>query len=264
MYKAIIIDIDGTLQNSNKKISHKTIRTIKKITKKGILVILCSGRPKEYVEYISKKCHASKYIIASLGGCIYNYLQEKTLYLNIMDKKSCLELYKISQRENVCFIMHTGTKNNVISKEEIHDVEKYISENDIIQCILLDKNFEKIKKIKTEIEQIEGVEIKNQHKSLIDNNEPINGDIYYGVANKYNSKGNAIKILCEMINIDLKDVIGIGNDYNDVSMFEVVGYSVVMANAKDEIKKYADEITKSNDENGVAVFLKKLMKNYKL
>ena len=65
MVKAIFIDIDGTLRDSNKNLSVKTIDTIKKATEKGILVILCSRRPRKYTEQTSRECFASKYIITS-------------------------------------------------------------------------------------------------------------------------------------------------------------------------------------------------------
>lgn len=52
-----------------------------------------------------------------------------------------------------------------------------------------------------------------------------------------------------------------GDDYNDISMFEAAGYSVAMGNAANEVKQYADEITLTNNEEGVAVFLEKLVAN---
>lgn len=92
MYKAIFIDIDGTLRNSKKEISKRTINSIKNITDRGIFVILCSGRPRKYTEDISKECYASKYIITSSGGNIYDYEENKILYVNIMNKQACVEL----------------------------------------------------------------------------------------------------------------------------------------------------------------------------
>lgn len=261
MYKAIFIDIDGTLRDSNKKISKRTIKAIKQITKKGIWVVLCSGRPRKYTKNLSKKCHASKYIITSIGGAIYDYIENKTLYLNIMDKKACLELYKISQRESTGFLLHVGQEDDIISVLDIKTkVEDFIRDNDILQCVIIDENFEKVKNLKGEIESIENVEIKNRHRSLIYDDEPKKGNIYYGIANIESSKGNAIKKLCEILNINLEDIIAIGNDYNDISMFNIAGYNVVMDNAKEEIKKYANEITASNDNDGVAIFLEKLIK----
>ena len=75
--------------------------------------------------------------------------------------------------------------------------------------------------------------------------------------NKNASKGNAIYGLCKYLKIDLKDVIVIGDDKNDLSMFKVAGVSVAMENASRELKKEADEITKSNIQNGVAEVLYK-------
>ena len=266
MCKAVFIDIDGTLRHNNKYISDKTISTIKNLTNNGILVIVCTGRPRKYTEDISRKCHASKYIITSNGGSIYNYENNKIIYENIMNKKACIELYKIAKQANARFIMNVG-ENSVVNKlkyldgSELKlktDIEKFVNENDVVQCTIADDNFEKIKSLRAYIENIENVDIKNQHKSLIDCNESKHGTIFYDVANIESSKGNAIEKFCGMLNINLKDTIAIGDGENDISMFKVVGYSVVMENANDTVKKYADEITASNEHDGVAVFLEKL------
>ena len=106
MYKAIFIDIDGTLRDNNENISDRTIKAIKKVTEKGILVILCSGRPRKYTENISRECKASSYIITSNGGSIYDYENNETLYINKMNKKAVIDLYKIAEKVNARFIMH--------------------------------------------------------------------------------------------------------------------------------------------------------------
>lgn len=63
----------------------------------------------------------------------------------------------------------------------------------------------------------------------------------------------------EILNIKKEETIAIGDDINDLSMFEQVGYKVAVDNAIDVVKEKADEITLSNDEDGVAVFLDKLI-----
>lgn len=268
MYKAVFIDIDGTLRDNNKNISNKTIATIKNLTNNGILVILCTGRPRKYTEDISRKCHASKYIITSNGGSIYNYEENKIIYENIMNKKACIKLYEIAKQADVRFIMNVGDIRVVdrlkcLDGSEIKlktDIEKFVNENNVLQCTIADENYEKIKNLRKYIDEIENVEIKNQHKSLIDCNESKQGTIFYDVANIESSKGNAIEKFCRRLNINLKDTIAIGDGENDISMFKVVGYSVVMKNANDTVKKYADEITASNKDDGVAVFLEKLLR----
>ena len=269
MYKAIFIDIDGTLVNSQGKISNKTRETIKKVTEKGILVVICSGRPRNFTENISREANASKYIITSNGSGIYDYEEDKALVINSMDKQECIELYKITETINAKFIMNVGA-TRVVNKLTDFDgteeklevpIEEFVEKNDIEQCVILDKDFEKIKSIKPQIEKLQKVAIKNQHKSLIDESIPKQGSvIYYDVASVESDKGHAIKKFCQILEIDLKDTIAIGDQYNDLAMFKVVGHSVAMGNANDDIKAQADEVTAANDDDGVAVFLENLLK----
>ena len=68
------------------------------------------------------------------------------------------------------------------------------------------------------------------------------------------SKGNAIKALCEKLNVSLSEVICFGDSLNDQSMFEVVGCAIAMGNANEELKAIADKITLDNDSNGIPDF----------
>ena len=82
---------------------------------------------------------------------------------------------------------------------------------------------------------------------------------WFSIVNSNCSKGNAIKILIKYLNLPIENTIAIGNDKNDISMFEVVGLSVAVANASEDIKNKVDYITLSNDEDGVALFLESLL-----
>ena len=117
------------------------------------------------------------------------------------------------------------------------------------------------KKLIPKIEKVENVEIKNRHKSLLDTKFKDDKTIFCDIANIDSNKGNAVKKLLEILNIKKEETIAIGDDVNDLSMFEQVGYKVAVDNAIDIVKEKADEITLSNDEDGVAVFLNKLLKN---
>ena len=249
MYKAIFIDIDGTLRNSNEVITKRTVHSIKNITERGVFVVLCSGRSREFTENISRESNASKYIITSNGADIYDYVEKRAIYSNIMSKSAIIQLYEISVKYNLRFIMNVGD-NRVIDKLAPYDnpnekleipIEEFLEQNDVVQCLLTDQEFNKIKEILPYIERIDGVAIKNQHKELINPEAPKTGSAFCDIANEDSSKGNAIIKLCEFLNIDLKDTVAIGDDFNDVTMFNVAGHSVAMDNANDEVKEYADE-----------------------
>lgn len=68
-------------------------------------------------------------------------------------------------------------------------------------------------------------------------------------------------IVSKYLNVPIENTIAIGNDKNDISMFEAAGLSVAVANASDYIKNKVDFITLSNDEDGVAIFLEKILKS---
>lgn len=127
----------------------------------------------------------------------------------------------------------------------------------IIHVHFFDKDVEKMKRVLEDVRKIEGIKIGNN-------------DLFYNQVNYYifvssssSNKGQGIAELCKKINIELKDTIAIGDDFNDLDMFKVVGHSVAMENASKNIKKVVDEITLSNDEDGVAIFLDKLLKEIK-
>ncbi|HCC04640.1 MAG TPA: hypothetical protein DEP51_07350 [Clostridiales bacterium] len=270
MIKAIFIDIDGTLRDSDRNLSSRTINALKKVTDKGILVILCSGRPRKYTEQISRECFASKYIITSSGGMIYDYEENKVLYVNEMNKEALIKLYEIANPEDVRYIMNVG-EGRVVNKvkhadQEIQldeDIKDFVYNNPVIQCTIADSDFDKIKNLIPKINKVKNVEIKNRHKSLLDDKFKDDKTVFCDIANINSNKGNAVKKLLEILNISKEDTIAIGDDNNDLSMFEQVGYRVAVDNAIDIVKEKADEITLSNDDDGVAVYLEKLLEENK-
>ena len=114
--------------------------------------------------------------------------------------------------------------------------------------------------IKEEIDVMKDIEIVNLSKCLVNDKLPKEKPFFLDITCKGTSKGNAIKKLCEYLRIDLKDSVAIGDSYNDITMFEVVGHSVAMGNAPEDIKKMVDKVTDTNNEDGVAKFLENLNK----
>lgn len=72
---------------------------------------------------------------------------------------------------------------------------------------------------------------------------------------KHASKEAAVARLCKEAGIDLRNVIAFGDDYNDLGLLQLCGYSVAMGNAVEELKRQADFVTETNDGDGVAIVL---------
>jgi len=79
------------------------------------------------------------------------------------------------------------------------------------------------------------------------------------VMNTDASKSNALKLLIDRLHIDKEDTIAIGDNYNDKEMIQLAGTGVAMGNAPQEIKDVADEVTDTNNNDGVGKILEKLI-----
>ena len=272
MYQIIFSDIDGTLRNSKREITEKTKECIKKLKEIGIEIILCSGRPRAEVEKVSKECDASRYIISSNGAEVYDYISKKVIYSNPMKMTNCKELCDIAIQNNCIISMHQGN-NRITNKEKYNDtteivlnskeLKDVISKESIVQCVILDKEIQKIRNVREKILQLDGIRIINESKCLTNPNEKNTGTLYCDIVDKSTSKGQALKNLCEILGVNSKDTIGIGDSFNDIEMLDFVGYSVAMGNAIDSLKRHVNEVTCTNDEDGAAVFFEKIINNRK-
>ncbi len=229
MYKIVFIDIDGTLRNDKKEITERTKKAIKNAVNNGIYIVICSGRYRKFTEKISKEALASRYIINCNGGEVYDYNNNKIIYENNIPEKDVIELYNIANRNDVQYIINLKDKrviNHYNSNDDTDElnmpIEKFVLENATNQCVFIDNNLEKIQNVKNEIEKNDELKITNLSKDLVTNKHSTNKPLFFDVTQKNTSKGNGIKKLCEFLKIDLKYSVAIGDNYNDIPMFDVV------------------------------------------
>lgn len=261
MKKVVYIDCDGTLQNDQGQISQRTKGTIEKFTKAGNHLILCTGRPRYHVEKIWEEIECDKFFISSNGAEIYNNKEGKPLRIIHIETEDVIKLYTFAKEngidiyapsEGIEFV--TGQIKDPKQRmfpENTKEVRELVEKNKIKQMLLRARDIEKIEKAK---ELVQGME------NLVILNESTNKE-YPGIAvgNSNVSKGNAVKELTAYLGNTIENTIAIGNDYNDLSMFEIAGQSVAMDNSMDYIKEKVDIITLSNNEDGVAAFLEQLL-----
>lgn len=255
--KCIVLDIDGTITNSEGKISDYTQKIIKKLVTKNIKVIIASGRDVNSVVEISKICGASSIVIANNGSTIYDYSKNKFLFLKIINYKLINLVWNLCLEYNIdCIFNSTNLRyrnykcldekykeKNDVQIENITDIK-----NNIYQIVLLSNNYIKFNYCINKIKKY-GLKICN---TAIGNNGIIFADINLeGI-----SKGSAIKELSRLLNIKKSNIICFGDSINDIEMFYSCGIKVAMKNSVQELKLIANYVTKySNKEDGVAKFL---------
>lgn len=257
--KIVFVDLDGNLKNNNQKISIRNKEIIEKLFDIGILVVFTTGRPLNYTISLSKQFSASNYVISSNGAEIYNYFNKKIIYNSIISNEVLIKLNELIKKYNLFFIANCLLKSYTNKdfgdpgKKIINSLEDIFDEK-ISQLIVESYDIESMKKFKKELINIPDIKISNKSRNPKDSNKIL----FYDITNKDVSKGNAIKILCDYLKIDINKTMAIGDSDNDIEMLQVSNVKIAMSNATDNLKKVANFVTLSNDQEGVAVVLEQL------
>lgn len=286
MIKLIASDMDGTLLNSDHKIPKENIELIKFAQKNGIQFVVATGRA--YYEALpalndeSIKCD----VISFNGGIIYD---KNGNIINITPMKLKDLYYTIEILKSLEISYQLYTKNTIYTNSIETDITAYI---DLIRANDEEPNEQHLRQEArnrlalghiTEVDNIElylnqennpaikVIGISNDLEKLKHATELLSGNDNISVTSsgannveimdRKATKGEALKIVAEIHDINLKNAIAIGDNLNDQAMLDIVEYSIAMKNGNKKLKKTAKFITeKTNSEGGVADSVMKLLK----
>ena len=286
MIKLIASDMDGTLLNSNHKIPQNNVELIKFAQKNGIEFVVATGRA--YYEALPSlnneniKCD----VISFNGGIIYD---KNGNIINITPMKLKDLYYTIEILKSLDISYQLYTKNTIYTKSIETDITAYI---DLIRANGEEPNEQHLRQEAknrlalghiTEVDNIElylnqednpaikVIGISNDLEKLKHATELLSGNDNISVTSsgannveimdKKATKGEALKIIADIHDINLKNAIAIGDNLNDQAMLDIVEYSIAMKNGNKELQKTSKFITeKTNSEAGVADSVMKLLK----
>lgn len=274
--KMIGLDLDGTLLNSEKRISDYTRSVLNQAIEKGVIVLPSTGRPvtglpKEVTEF-----PGIRYAVTSNGARVVDLKENgKSVYecgVPVEKVKGVMKiLSKYDTMREVYYKGHgyaAGEKideverymSNPVMKEyilatriRVDDIDTYVEEHmesvDKVHILFADPEKEKMKAAR----EIEEMYPELNVTSALENNLEINEE---GA-----NKGLALIELGKLLGIEREEIMACGDGLNDRAMIEAVGLGVAMENAMEEVKTVADYITVSNDEDGVAKAIEKFVLN---
>ena len=245
----ILSDLDGTLFHNDKSISDFTKETIRRAQAKGILFGICTSRAKvnaiKFLEGIEPDI-----LITNGGGIVY--YQDKKIYNCEFSVEEVRKLIAAAFEVFGKDVILSADNEHALysnSKEELGD--KFWTFNDFFDfqepcmkmCIeSLDK--EKVEKVASVI-GLENVDYL-----------PFSDIPWYKLSKKDATKEMAIEALCRHLNITSSKIAAFGDDFNDIGMLKLCGKGIAMENAIEEVKQSADEVCATNENNGVAKWIK--------
>lgn len=267
--KLIAIDIDGTLVDDQKEIAPETIATIKAAKAAGIRVVLCTGRPLTGVTKYLEKLDLTTdddFVITFNGALVQVSGTGESLIHHTLDINDYHLLEEASRELNV----HMHAEDQKLMYTPNADISEYtVAESFLVQMPLRFRNPEEMPKdiVISKIMYIDYPEVITRvvnalPAKIADNYYYVQSEPFFlELLNKNASKGNAVMGLAEKLGIKKEEVMALGDQGNDLSMMQAVGFGVAMGNAIQEVKDSAKAVTATNVELGVAKAIQKYALN---
>ena len=273
-YKVICIDVDGTLLGESGIIPEENILAIEQAYKKGVQVVISTGRIYSNAVQIAKRIQVKSPVIAANGAVVKDWYNGKTIFHASFTRDEYEKLLELLSKYKLVahfYTMDRGIAYSAIgsiaalvykmknySKSNKIYVDSYLTlkslrkklidlEGHIVKCVLYSIDKENLRGFRKEIEDNSDMSVFGAGSYSIE------------IGPKGVSKGNSVKILSNYLSINIDDVICIGDNENDIEMVKYAGLGVAMGNGVDSLKEVADYVTDTNINSGVANVINKFI-----
>lgn len=263
-FKILVLDLDGTLTNSKKEITKKNREILLKAQKQGVVVVLASGRPTYGIAPLADALELDRfggYVLAYNGGEIIDWRTKTLLYANVLPDDVLPSLHKSAAKNGLALLSYDGdhvltehpddeyvAKEAFINKMKIKGTTDFLTDvpRPVPKCLIVGDP-EKLIPVEAEL-SIDLQDIISVYRS-----EPYFLELVpMGI-----DKARSLAVLLEKLGMTREDMVAVGDGYNDLSMIQYAGMGVAMANAQEPVRKAADYVTLSNEEDGVAAVVEK-------
>lgn len=266
-YKLLVLDVDGTLLNNEKEISKRTLAALLKVQHMGIRIVLASGRPTSGIMPFAKALELGNFggYILSYNGCqVIKADTGEVMFERRINPEQIPYLEKKSRKNGFSiftyhddYILTDNADDLHIRKEAWLNHLKIMEEPEFsiaidfapCKCVLVSDDYEALRGLENHW--------KRRLAGVLDvfPSEPYFLEVVpCGV-----DKANTLALLMDQLGVKREEVIAIGDGVADVTMLQLAGKSVAMGHAPDSVKICADYVTASNDEDGVAQAVEKLI-----
>ena len=275
-YKLLALDLDGTLLTSDKRITKNTVKNINKARKRGLKVIIATGRDYSSAKLIAQKLQLKLPIITNNGAYIVNSLNDEVIFEKRLNNRVLLEIIDILDRYELKYMIRNESYSFGSYKPKMSMLFRFLNIQALRHLWLLRSSYKSMDdaEIKKHIKEkkIEPLKIFVHGKKVDTDNvelelvKTFKDEIGittsgYGIEilPKKISKASGLEILTPILGVDKDEVMAIGDNFNDLEMIKYVGLDIAMGNAPNEIQKHAKFVTETNDNDGVAFAIEKFV-----
>lgn len=270
--KLVVTDLDRTLLRNDGSISQKTRDVFYRLKQRGVKCVIATGRSAVEADYSVKAALADEYIITYTGARVTNIRTGEVVYDRFLEESTVIDILDMLREYAGIFcivyasgrtLVLPGSFENTVhltKHTEFFDAAKsqLAFEGDPVQYIndthikvnkifLMNLSNDRLDEIENRLGEMDGISTMRTMPPGID-------IVAQGV-----DKGRAVEALAQHLGLKNSEVMIFGDSENDASMFERGFFKVAVSNATPDIILKSDYITLSNNEDGVAVALEKLL-----
>lgn len=254
-------DLDDTLLRTDKSVSEENINAIEYFKSEGGNFTFSTGRSPVGISPVLEYVKPNVPIVCFNGAGIYDLQKEELIYLNYLDDEAikCIE-YMDNSFDYVGIEVLTKDKTyfcKVNEKVREHQQEEKLPDNFADYHDIEDKWVKAL--FMADTDKIPVFREMLANSPFADKYEFMQSDpCYYEILPKNASKGDGVLKLAEILGVDKKRTIGIGDNENDLKLVKMTGIGVAVSNAVDVVRNAADVITVDNNSNAIAAIIKAL------
>ena len=261
MYRLVVSDLDETLLNHDRRVSEEDKAAIARLRELGVKFVPASGRGYCSIDGTLRELGlynaAGEYVISFNGGAITENHGHRLVHFAPMPFETADELYRRGLHYDVC--IHVYTKDTVYVYNFFPDEQAYLAGRmevtevfeknldflrgqEIVKCLYTNTDHAYLEGITRELSSLTGnLDVSYSSGRYLEFNPK-------GV-----TKGTGLRRLAELLHIDIRDTIAIGDNYNDMPMIEAAGAGAGVRNMVEELKAQCDYVTAAScDQSAVA------------
>ncbi|MDR3128714.1 MAG: Cof-type HAD-IIB family hydrolase [Tannerellaceae bacterium] len=258
--KLLVLDVDGTLLTGEKIITQGTRTALLKVQQLGIRIVLASGRPLYGLWPLAKKLELDKFggfIMAYNGGQIVDTRTSESLFDRRIDAQMLPQLHKTVRKYGCSLFIYRDDTLITDAPDDIH--------------VATEATLNGMKLLK--VDDFTTLSDYCPHECIVSGSEKALDELsdrwakrLAGTADVFLSetfflefvppsvnKGDSLAFLIGLLGLEREEIMTIGDGVCDIPMLQLAGIGVAMANATDAVKRCADFITSSNEDEGLAV-----------
>jgi Cof subfamily protein (haloacid dehalogenase superfamily) len=260
--RLVVADVDGALVTPEKILTPRARTAIRRIIESGIIFTITSGRPPRGMKMLIDDLQLQSPVTAFNGG-LFCRPDLSVIHENSLSTDAVQPAVGILVQHKLDIWIYSDNAWYVLSRHSPHvDREEWTVKfpptvvrsfdgllNRVMKIVGVSDDVESVARCETDVRHELGSQVSAARS------QPYYLDVTHPKANK----GEVIRVLSRMLQVQPKNIATIGDMPNDVLMFQESGVSIAMGNASPYVQHSARFVTRSNREDGFALAMERFV-----